>query len=65
MGLEVQNCCFCFKLETGAKIISAFEIVGGILLLIGGIAGLGSDPVLGSYVLLQGRKWQTSSATEK
>lgn len=58
MGLEVQNCCCCFKLETGAKIISIFEIIGGFLLLIGGVAGLGSDPLVGSYVLFEGRKWQ-------
>lgn len=57
MGFEVENCCCCFSLETGTKIIGGVELLGGILSLISGANDFGKDDFEASITVIQGSKY--------
>lgn len=56
MGFEVENCCCCFSLETGTKIIGAVELLGGISSLVLGANAFGRDDLAASVTVVQGSK---------
>lgn len=56
-NIRVENCC-CFSLETGVTILGAFDLIFGVLVVIGGGIKVNDNTFTGTEIVIQGSKYK-------